>query len=360
MEPVRLSEHRRKSMLRVLKGILVLAVPLLVISCAPPKQPDIVWPGPPDPPRIKYVRSFHSARDIKGASVVGSVVLGADTSFTMRKPNSIFVDKDGRVLITDTAHADVFIYDLNKKKVSSVSSAGTRIFFKPIGVVSDNMGRIFVSDTRSDQVSVLDNKGRLMKYLRPGIPFKQPTGMAVDNERGRLYVVDTHLHHVQVFDLKTLKYIKKIGERGKEEGSFNFPSNITVDSKGNIYVVDTMNARVQVFDTEGRFLYSYGRFGDAPGEFARPKGIAIDSEGHIYVVDAAFNNVQIFDDEGKVLMAFGGYGNGRGQMILPVGISIDKDDYIYVTDSWNERVDVYEFLGKKHQEREAAGKGKKK
>jgi DNA-binding beta-propeller fold protein YncE len=358
MEPVRMPDQKKTITMKILKSLLILVVPLLVISCAPPKEPDIVWPGPPDPPRIKFVRSFHSAKDIKGASVVGSVVLGANTAFTMRKPNSITVDKDGRILVTDTAHADVFIFDIKNKKVTSVSAAGTRIFFKPIGVTTDNTGRIFVSDTRTDQVAVLDNKGRLMRYLTPGIPFKQPTGMAVDNERGFLYVVDTHLHHVQVFDLKTLKYLRKIGERGKEEGAFNFPSNVTVDRKGNVYVVDTMNARVQVFDSKGRFLYTYGRFGDAPGEFARPKGIAIDSEDHVYVVDAAFNNVQIFDDEGKILMAFGGYGNGRGQMILPVGIAVDQDDFIYITDSWNERVNIYEFLGKKHKERETAGKKK--
>jgi len=348
-------------MLKILKSLLIIALPLLVISCGPPKLPDLVWPGPPDAPRVKYVKSFHSASDLKGVSIVGSVVLGANTSFTMRKPNSVAVDKDGRILVTDTAHADIFIYDLLKKKVTSVGSAGTRIFFKPIGVATDDTGRIFVSDTRTDQVSVLDNKGRLLSYLAPGMPFKQPTGLAVDNKLGRLYVVDTHLHNVQSFDLKTLKYLKTFGERGKEEGSFNFPSNIAVDANSNFYVVDTMNARVQVFDSEGRFLYSYGRFGDAPGEFARPKGIAIDSEGHVYVVDAAFNNVQIFDEEGNVLLSFGGYGNGRGQLILPVGIAIDQDDYIYVADSWNERIVVYEFLGKKHAEREAAAKsGKKK
>lgn len=345
-------------MSKLLKALFVIAIPLFLISCAPPPLPDLVWPGPPNQPRIKFVRSFHSGRDLKGSSIVGDVILGASTSFTMRKPNNIHVDKDGRVFVTDTALTDVFIYDFPGKKVSSVNTSGTRIFFKPIGVATDDSGRIFVSDTRTDQVAVLDHKGRLMKYLSPKTPFKQPTGMAVDSANNLLYVVDTHLHSVLVFDLKTLKHERTIGERGKEEGSFNFPSAISVDSKGRIYVVDTMNARMQVFDVKGRFLYAYGQFGDSPGEFARPKGVAIDSEGHVYVVDAAFNNVQIFDDEGNVLMAFGGYGNGRGQMILPAGIAIDQDDYIYVTDSWNERVDVFEFLGEKHKAREAA-KGKK-
>ncbi|MFQ5428369.1 MAG: 6-bladed beta-propeller [Thermodesulfobacteriota bacterium] len=346
-------------MSKLLKALFVLVIPVFLISCAPPKLPDIIWPGPPDPPRIKFIRSFHSGRDLKGSSIVGDVVLGGSTSYTMRKPNNIHVDKDGRLLVTDTAHTDVFIYDFPRKKVSSVKKAGTSIFFKPIGVTTDKTGRIFVSDTRTDQVAVLDEKGRLMSYLSPAIPFKQPTGLAVDNANDLLYVVDTHLHNVQVFDLKTLKHQRTIGERGKEEGSFNFPSHLAVDANSNIYVVDTMNARMQVFDVKGRFLYSYGQFGDAPGEFARPKGVAIDSEGHVYVVDAAFNNVQIFDDEGRILMSFGGYGTGRGQMILPAGIAIDKDDFIYVTDSWNERVDVYEYLGEKHKAREAAGKGKK-
>ncbi len=350
-------------MTRTLKAILLFAVPLLLISCAPPKElPDLVWPAKPNPPRIKFVRSFHGKSDLTGSSAIAGALIGANTSINMRKPNGISVDKDGRVFVTDTGRGDVFIFDLPNNKFSSLSALGTKIFHKPIGVTIDDKGRTFVSDTRTDQVAVLDTKGRLMRYLTPETPFKQPTGMAVDSANNRFYVVDTHLHNVQVFDLETLKYLQTIGYRGREEGSFNFPSNITVDKKGNIYVVDTMNARVEVFDVKGRFLYGYGKFGDLPGEFARPKGVAIDSEGHVYVVDAAFNNVQIFDEEGAILMAFGGYGNDRGHMILPTGIAVDKDDYIYVVDSWNERVNVYEFLGEKHKAREAAagtGEGEK-
>ncbi|GMR04854.1 MAG: 6-bladed beta-propeller [Thermodesulfobacteriota bacterium] len=345
-------------MLKTLKRLLViLPLALFVLGCAPQKLPDVFYPSPPDKPRIKYIKSYRSASDLKAGSMAAAIILGQATTYDLRKPSSVEVDGAGRIYISDTAYADVFIFDPPNKKATSIANMGTKIFYKPVGVRVDSKGRIFVSDTRLDKVAVISPEGNLLQYLEPKMPFKQPTGLAIDEAHDRLYVVDTHLHNVQAFSLKTLKHVMTIGSRGSEEASFNYPSNVAVDKKGNIYVVDTMNARVQIFDKDGRFIRSFGRFGDVAGEFARPKGIALDSEGHIYVADAAFNNVQIFNQEGQILMAFGGYGNGRGQMILPNGIAIDKDDYIYVVDSWNERVNVYEFLGEKHKAREAQ-KGK--
>lgn len=340
----------------ILKGLLVIIAPIILWSCAGP-LPDVVWPLPPDPPRIKYVTSYHRGGDVSPTSIATEIILGAETAFTIRKPSGIHVDKDGRLFITDTAKADVFVFDPEKGKATSVTSEGVRGFFKPIGVATDSKGRVFITDSQADRVTVLDSEYKLLGYLETQAPFNQPTGIAVDEANNRLYVVDTHNHHVQAFALDTLEFEKIIGGRSKEEGGFNFPSHITVDNEGALYVTDTMNARIQIFDKEGRFLRSFGQFGDVPGMFARPKGVEVDSEGHIYVVDAAFNNVQIFNQEGVPLLHFGGYGSDRGQMILPSGIAINDEDYIYVVDSWNERVNVYEFLGEKHKAREAKGGG---
>ncbi|MFQ5442312.1 MAG: 6-bladed beta-propeller [Thermodesulfobacteriota bacterium] len=345
-------------MLKIFKRLLlILPAAVLAFGCAAPKLPDVVWPLPPDEPRIKFVKSYHSSTDIKRDSVAAAIIIGAKSAYRLRKPAGVHVDGQGKIYVTDTAYADVFIYDPVNEKSTSIGTMGSHLLSKPIGVATDSTGRIFVADTRVDKVVVVSPEGRFITYMAPDKPFEQPSGIAIDEPHNRIYVVDTHQHNVRVFDFKTLKYIKTIGGRGAEEGRFNYPSNITVDKDGKLYVVDTMNARVQIFDKEGRFLLTFGRFGDIAGEFARPKGIGVDSEGHIYVADAAFNNVQIFDQEGRILMAFGGYGNGRGLMILPAGLYIDKDDYIYVVDSWNARVVVYEFLGEKHNEREKTKKG---
>jgi len=337
-----------------LKILLLLVMTAMFYGCVAPPLPDIVYPPPPDPPRIKYITSFRGTGDFGSGSAAASILLGSAQSSLLKKPMGVYVDPDGKIFVTDTAAADVFIIDPANKVGTSLGEMGSHLLFKPIGVATDEKGRIYVADSQIDKVVVMDKNGKLITNIKPDDPFKQPTGLAVDKKNHKLYVTDTHTHSIKVFDTETFKQIGTIGKRGKEEGNFNFPSHLTVDNDGKLYVVDTMNGRVEVFDQDGKFLLAFGEFGDAPGMFARPKGIGVDSEGHIYVVDSAFNNVQIFDQEGNVLLAFSGYGNDRGLMILPAGLAVDKDDYVYVVDSWNRRVEKFEYLGTKHFQR--AGK----
>jgi DNA-binding beta-propeller fold protein YncE len=347
----------KSPILKNVKQLLILAiVPVLLIGCATIEIPDLVWPEPPDTPRVKYTRQYTGGADFQSKNKAADILLGARRSLVLKKPKGVHVAKDGKIYVTDTAAGDVFILDPVNKTANSVNSMGAKYFFKPIGVTTDDQNRIFITDSQTDKVIVLDQEGKVLATLVPKTPFKQPSGIAADSERNRLYVIDTHNHHIEVFALDTLKHEDTIGKRGQDEGEFNFPSNITVDTQGHVYVVDTMNGRVQIFDSEGRFINMFGQFGDVSGMFARPKGIGVDSEGHIYVVDAAFNNVQIFNQEGEPMMAFIGYGDDRGGMILPSGIAIGPDDYIYVVDSWNRRVKVLEYLGEKHDEREKTGR----
>ncbi len=343
----------------VIKGffktiILLGLTSVIFFGCAKPKPPDVIWPLPPNKPRIKFIKSYIGPVDFKKKSIVSEALLGPGEVKTFMKPHGVHVDAKGRIYVTDTALGSVFILDPIEQTARALSVKGRKYFVKPIGVVTDKKGRIFVTDSKTNLVTMFDNNGNYVTTISDGVEWKQPTGIAVDNERNRLYITDTHRHVVEVYDLDTLKHVRTIGKRGKEEGSFNFPSHLAVGPDGKLYVTDTMNGRVQVFSPDLKLIMTIGEFGDAPGMFARPKGVAVDSENHVYVVDAAFNNVQIFNQEGQILMPFGGFGTGRGLMILPAGIAIDKDDFIYVVDSWNERLNVYEFLGKKHEQRLAA------
>jgi sugar lactone lactonase YvrE len=258
--------------------------------------------------------------------------------------------------VTDTGSGQVLLFDIKAKKASALTTYRRSVFVKPVGVVTDDEGTIYVSDTQADKIFLFDKDRKFAKAYGMNNEFKQPAGLAVDNKRKRLYVVDTHQHKVIALNKDTGEEIMTFGQRGDKAGQFNFPSYVTLDRKGNIFVVDTMNGRVQQFDPKGRFIRSWGKLGDAPGMFARPKGIGIDSEGHVYVVDAAFNNIQIFSEEGEILMAFGEYGVGRGEQILPAGIAIDSEDRIYVVDQWNQRLNIYEFMGKKYRARQGGTK----
>ena len=73
----------------------------------------LFWPGPPAEPRIDYVKSFSSARDLgmKGSTWQNFVRFfsGNDDSATrMDKPFAVAVDSDGNICVTDLGLKAVF------------------------------------------------------------------------------------------------------------------------------------------------------------------------------------------------------------------------------------------------------------
>ena len=310
---------------------------------------DLVWPLPPDPPRIRYVGSLHSSSDFKKKSRRWTrFFLGPDkeTGISLRKPYGVTTDSEGRVYVTDTGLGVVVMFDGDKQEVRQLGASGRVRLHTPIGIVFDDRGRLFVSDADLDQVFRFDSNGEVELALGGKEGLSNPTGLAFDPDRQRLYVADSHQHQIFLYSPDG-EFLTRWGSRGSGPGEFNFPTNLTVDSDGNLYVVDTGNFRVQVLSPDGEHLQEFGKAGDGFGSFHRPKGIALDSDGHIYVVDAAFNNFQIFNSESQVLLFVGTLGKGPGDFWLPAGIHIDDSDQIYIVDQVNARVQIFQYLTQK-------------
>ncbi|MFQ5915162.1 MAG: 6-bladed beta-propeller [Nitrospinota bacterium] len=327
---------------------------------------ELVWPLPPEVPRIKYVGELSKPTDVGKEKAASSrlieAVLGirSEDSQILLKPYGVHGDQKARVYVADSATGKVVVFDRHARDVFVLGKRGLGQLGKAMGVTTGKDGRIYVADASGRRVVVYDPEGQFLKAMGGKEVLARPVGVAVDDERGRVYVADTWAHQVVAFDQegKVLFRIGKKAEprevptgasdhawnRSSEKGEFRFPTNIALDRQGRLYVVDSINFRVQVFDPGGTFLFSFGRLGDGFGEFARPKGIALDSDGHIYVVDAAFNNVQIFDPRGRLLLFFGNIGRGRGEFWLPAGIAIDPSDKIYVVDQYNRRVQIFQYL----------------
>jgi DNA-binding beta-propeller fold protein YncE len=174
--------------------------------------------------------------------------------------------------------------------------------------------------------------------------LENPAGMAIDGNRGLLYVADSKKHQVFCYSTADGSSVRTIGRRGSEPGEFNFPTNVFVDKEGRLYVTDTLNFRIQSFDPEGMPLTAFGTLGDTPGSLNRPKGVGVDDEGHIYVADTSFNNFQIFDQAGQLLLFVGSVGSGPGEFFLPAGLFIDARNRVYVVDQGNARVQVFQYL----------------
>ena len=323
---------------------------LFVFACAGrspiPEKPsgEYAWPPPPESPRIKWLTQWSNSEDFKKVNPI-DVLIKEAVIHVLFRPNGVVSDDAGNVYVTDSQLQKIFVFDVERQTLRFL---GEGVVDTPTGLAIDNKkGIIFVSDAKISRIFGLDkNTGKIIVTLGKKGEFNRPSGIVYDEERERLYVSDTKNNMVKVFD-KNWDPLFSIGKGGPEDGEFNTPTYLALDRKGRLYVVDSFNFRVQIFNPEGTFFKRFGRLGDKSGRFSRPSGIGVDSEGHIYVVDTAFGNFQIFNDEGKLLLWIGKAGTGAGQFSLPTGMYIDKKDRIYVTDTFNRRVQVFQYLKEK-------------
>jgi DNA-binding beta-propeller fold protein YncE len=336
-------------------GLWIVAVALLlaVAGCGPQRpelldsaQTRLVWPKPPEQPRIRYLGAISTESDMdkRGSLLdgIGQLIFGVKPVGILVSPYAVAVDPTGILYVADSAGAAVHAFNLRTRDYYQFSALGKEARLqKPIALMT-LADRVYVVDSVLRQVCVFKKSGEFVLAFGQG-KLERPGGIACRRPQGTIYVADTGGHAVYVFSHEG-EFIRQIGTRGINAGQFNFPTHLCLDGSGRLYVSDTLNYRVQVFGPDDKFLKVFGQQGDRPGNFAHPCGVASDQYGNIYVTDRQFENVQVFDPQGQILMAFGQEGQGPGEFWLPAGIFVDGRDRIYVADSYNKRVQVFELL----------------
>lgn len=343
---------------RAIRGMMVQALFVLALvgwdlpaSPGAPRQepagasPPRVWPAPPAEPRITYVRSIAGPADLgfrpSGWNRLANLVTGGNKGKEkLAKPFGVALDESDNLCVTDTGTGQVWYFDLARKRMQIWERVGSYTFPSPVAIAK-RKGRIYVADSVLQKVIVFDERGTLSVVVSQNLI--RPAGLAVSDEK--LFVADTATHQIAVFSLNG-QFLGQFGKRGEAPGEFNFPTHLTLDTGGSLWVTDSMNARILKFDPAGQFQNQIGRAGDSSGHLSRPKGVAVDCSGHIYVVDALFDNFQIFNSQGDFLLAVGAAGSGAGEFWLPAGIAISRDQKIYVADGYNGRIQVFQYLGK--------------
>ena len=313
---------------------------------ARPVLPNMIWPEPPEIPRIALINIVRRPEDMGIRAGVfrqlWQMVVGHRPP-EIQSPHGLTTDRAGRLYVVDKFLRQLHIFDEQGMRYRVVPESGPPLQ-APIDVAIDEQrGRIFVSDAGDGVVRIFTLDGAAAGEIRLGL-LGRPTGLAINAATDELLVIDSEHASLVRFSLGDMQLQGVIGHQGKGAGRFNAPTAVTAGPDGSIYVVDTLNHRVQILTAAGEFVRSFGAAGDAPGYFSRPKAVAIDSQGNIHVVDALFDNVQVFDREGRLLMAYGGPGHEPGRLWLPAGISSNGRGRIYVADTYNRRVQVFQFL----------------
>lgn len=210
-----------------------------------------------------------------------------------------------------------------------IKEAVLHILFRPNGVVADKAGNVYVADSQLHKVFVFDVEKFTLRFLGEGI-LDTPIGLAIDNKRGILFVSDVKLNKVFGLDKNTGKIVMAPGL----EIDFKNPTGMVYDEeRERLYVSDTKNHIIRAFDKEGKMMFIIGKRGSEDGEFHTPSYLALDSNGRLYVVDLFNFRIQIFDHEGRFIKKFGRLGNTPGTFTRPAGIGVDSEGHVYVVDT---------------------------
>lgn len=342
-----------------------------------PGAPPVVWPPAPEIPRYRYVGELTGEENIQrdggGVAEAGiralkwlvGLLSEKSPAVILQRPQAGAVDSNGRIHITDVSRQAVYVFDekAGRLQVWEMAAENTR-FEIPIGIALGAQGEVLVADAGLGAVFRLNSAGVPVGSFGKSV-LKHPTGLARDAVHGRVYVADTHLHQIKVFDdAGNVLATFGSGQRSEVPGEFNSPTHLAF-ADGKLYVADTLNARIQVLgiidsstvgpapepritqpaELAAKVLQVFGRRGLFVGDLIRPKGVTVDASGNIYVVESYYDHLLVFNSQGELLLPMGGGGSGTGQFSLPAGVWSDQRGRIYVADMFNGRVVVFEYLG---------------
>eukprot|EP00455_Lapot_gusevi_P025294 TRINITY_DN2655_c0_g3_i1.p1 TRINITY_DN2655_c0_g3~~TRINITY_DN2655_c0_g3_i1.p1 ORF type:complete len:420 (-),score=107.47 TRINITY_DN2655_c0_g3_i1:61-1320(-) len=214
-------------------------------------------------------------------------------------------------------------------------------------------GRLYVADHEFAVVDVVDGSSgaRLTRYgtfnqqgkAVVGQPprFQSPYGVAVNQRRGVLYVLDRSLHCVVVVRLSDGLVEAVWGSEGSDQQQFYFPASLAYcAATDKLYVADGQNHLVKVLRTfDGKCVELLGVLKG----LSYPGGVAVDSH-QIYIADTGNDRVLVLAKKSRELQFEIGTGEKSDniELSVPCSVSVDGEaGLLYVADSCNHRVCVY-------------------
>jgi DNA-binding beta-propeller fold protein YncE len=203
-----------------------------------------------------------------------------------------------------------------------------------------------------------------------------PTGIAIDQVSGKLFVADIANNRVLRWGSVTALVngmaaeavfgqpdFKSKSARATRNG-MNFPTDVAISAEGKLFVADALNNRVLRFDGASAKLSG----ADADGVLGQPdftsmannlsrsgmnyvRGVAVDQAGRLWVSDQSNDRVLRFDSAatksngadadgvlGQTDFTSHRSDTSRNGMKVPRGLTLDAQGRLWVANSWNHRV----------------------
>ena len=181
-------------------------------------------------------------------------VFGGDA---LQRPAGLAVDDPlRRLYVADVAGKRIAVFDIDTFKLVRYFAEAKRDdednighLTNPNSIAIDPDGLIYVTDAVIARVVVYDTEGRFVrtwgKHGDGPAMFGRPKGIAIDAD-GHVYVADAQLNRMQVYSPEG-KPLIAFGSNGYGPGQFRLMAGIAIDRQNRIIAVDQEPARIEVF-----------------------------------------------------------------------------------------------------------------
>jgi DNA-binding beta-propeller fold protein YncE len=217
-----------------------------------------------------------------------------------------------RLYVGNKSTGSVEVYDLTKKNEKRLFNLGEKNVQGLVSHAADIAidairNLVFVVDAQEKVVKVFDTNGPLLDTISGPDQLILPTGIALDRYRERVLITDYgppsfSLARVHIYDYFG-NFIRLIdGNRGTNVYSFSRPHGLAVDEFGHVFVVDSALGQVLVFDQDtGEGLKIIGSFGSGPGQLYLPLDVVVDdSSKDVFVTNNRLRRLEVFKEGGLI------------------------------------------------------------
>ena len=347
----------------------------------------------------------HRIRKVDGSTGLITTIAGTGSSgdggdggpainAQIDKPQGLWVDELGNILIADTENNRVKKVDTSTGIITTVAGNGSGGYSgddgpatlaslkKPHGVCIHEAAApayLVIADPSNHRIREVNLKtgiitkvagtiwsgyngdNRLATTARLYYPF----GVHVDASHNT-YIADTYNHRIRKVDGKTgiITTVAGIGSKGfsgdggpATSARLRYPFNVFLDSAGNIYIVDTYNYRIRKVDAATKIITTV--VGDGAAKFRGDGGlatdasirksydVALDSAGNLFIADTHNHVIRKVDATTGIINTVVGQGSSAGfsgdgglatdaRLNSPTGVYVDEAGNIYAVDTKND------------------------
>jgi uncharacterized protein (TIGR03437 family) len=262
---------------------------------------------------------------------------GPAASARLHNPAGVVVDDLGNVYISDTDNQRIRKISTNgimttfagTGEQGSLNPAGNALLAQlngPRGLALDSMRNLYVADTANKRVCKITPSGTIVVVIDK---LNQPEAVVVDGHDS-VYIADTG--GGQVLMLTATGVVSTVAQGLR-------PAGLAIDKQGNLYLSES--TRISKMSNSGALSTVLDGLKD-------PRGLTLTTSGDLVIAETGAHRVQVLSSTGAVITygtGIPGFAGDDGdahplQFSSPTDVGVDSAGHIVIADTGNQRIRV--------------------